>query len=104
MAEQKAPVSIWPALLVIILLMSTLFCDQFWPYRITIPSPTGQYALEERYIDMGGWGYRGKTYLLAKRRYYKVDDVGPGYAYWLDEEKFSVYGETYAVSDFIDRP
>ena len=66
----------------------------------TILSPTGQYALEQRYLDMGGWGYRGRTYLLANGTYYRIDDIGPGHVSWTDDEVFSVYGENYAVSDF----
>lgn len=82
------------------------FCDIFWPYRNTVPSPTGDYALEQRYMDWGP-SYRCHTYLLANNRYYKISNIGPGGAYWDDEETFSVgyrfyewHGKTYTVSDF----
>lgn len=78
-----------------------IFCDAFWPNRFRIPSPNGEYALEQRYIDMRGAGYRGKTYLLANGRYYFIDSVGPGYAGWESDTVFYVYDGTYSVFDFI---
>lgn len=75
-------------LMFIMLFAAFLFCDILWPYRLTIPSPTGQYALEQRYLDMGGWGYWGRTYLLANGTYYRIDDIGPGHANWTDDEVF----------------
>ena len=86
--------------LLMFIMLFAAFLDILWPYRLTIPSPTGQYALEQRYLDMGGWGYRGRTYLLANGTYYRIDDIGPGHVSWTDDKVFSVYGENYAVSDF----
>lgn len=91
---------------IIAFFLVTVFCDAFWPYRLTVPSPTGDYALEQRYMDWGP-SYRCHTYLLANNRYYKISNIGPGGAYWDDEETFSVgyrfyewHGKTYTVSDF----
>ena len=83
-------------------LVCAFFCDAYWPYRLTITSPSGEYVLEQRYTDRGGWGYRSRTYLLVNGKYYRVDEVGPGYAGWKDDVTFFVYETTYTVSDFTD--
>lgn len=82
-----------------------LFCDSLWAGRLVKPSPTGEYALEQRYTGFLTAGYRGRTYLVANGTCYKVDDVGPGGVEWLSDDMFCVsyygYEHTYSVFDFI---
>lgn len=72
----------------------SVFCDFFWE-RWPIPSPTGEYRLEQRILDVGGWGYRCRTYLYADGKCYKISKGGIGTAHWLDDETFAVSGSAF---------
>ena len=82
-----------------------MFCSWFYPYRMTISSPSGAYVIEQRYTDFLSAGYRGKTFLATPRGRWFVDDFGPGYASWVSETAFAVTYDAdniteYHVSDF----
>lgn len=94
------------ALIVTVLLY--LFWSDLWPYSLDIPSPTGEYHLEQRYTDFLTPGYRGKTFLVYQDRRWFIDDVGPSYAGWLSDTEFFVGDRSfsdrsceYSVFEFI---
>ena len=74
----------------VLLVTSLLYSDSWWPTRWPIPSPTGEYRLEQRILDVGGWGYRCRTYLYADGKSYKISKGGIGTAHWIDDETFAV--------------
>lgn len=96
--------------IILLFVLLYMFCNDLWPYRLDVPSPTGEYRLEQRYTDFLTPGYRGKTFLVCENRRWFVDDIGPGYAGWLSDTEFFVgdrnepesdlYRE-YSVFDFI---
>ena len=96
------------ALLVVVMILLYMFWSDLWPYSLDIPSPTGEYRLEQHYTDFLSPGYRGKTFLVCQNRRWFLDDIGPGYAGWLSGTEFfvgdrsveSLYRE-YSVFDFI---
>lgn len=84
------------------------FWSELWPYSLSIPSPTKEYYLEQRYTDFLTPGYRGKTYLVYQNQCWFIEDIGPGYAGWLSDTEFFVgdrhlesHSDTYSVFDFI---
>ncbi len=99
-----------PAIILLLVLLY-MFCSDLWPYINDIPSPTGEYRLEQRYTDFLTPGYRGKTFLVCGNRRWFVEDVGPGCAGWLSDTEFFVgdrhgmdrsFYEEYSVFDFIE--
>ncbi len=98
-------------LTVIVMTLLYMFWSDLWPYIRDIPSPTGEYRLEQRYTDFITPGYRGKTFLVYGGQYWFVDDVGPGSAGWLSDTEFFIgnrhhmkdrgFYQEYSVFDFI---
>lgn len=96
-------------LLVVIMILLYLFWSDLWPYSLDIPSPTGEYHLEQRYTDFLTLGYRGKTFLVYQNRRWFLDDIGPGSAGWLSDTDFFVGDRNhadlcrqYSVFDFLE--
>ncbi len=96
--------------LILLWVLLYMFYSDLWPYINDIPSPTGEYRLEQRYTDFLTPGYRGKTFLVCGNRRWFIDDVGPGSAGWLSDTEFFVgdrsakdhgFYEEYSVFDFI---
>ncbi len=93
----------------IIMVLLYMFWSDLWPYSLDIPSPTGEYHLEQRYTDFLTPGYRGKTFLVYQDRRWFIDDVGPSYAGWLSDTEFFVGDRSfsgrsceYSVFEFIE--
>ncbi len=90
-----------------IMLLQT-FDSSFWPHVLRYPSPSGEYCLEHRYTDFGGYGCRGKLFLVHGRHRRFIVDVGPGHAGWLSDTEFCIgqptddwYAE-YSVLDYVE--
>lgn len=86
--------AVWGAVLL------NVFCSRFYPYRVTISSPSGTYAIEQRYTDFLSAGYRGKTFLVTPRGRWFVDNFGPGYTSWVSDTAFIVTYDAHHITEY----
>ena len=78
------------------------------------PSPTGEYSIRMHWIDVGGWGWQGRIYLvkhgILNTKYWTGLSV-PASCKWLSDHEFEIDGGSWPtekhkfnVYDFIRQP
>ena len=78
-----------------LIIISTCVLGLYW-WRTDVsvnPSPTGEYSIKMYWTDVGGWGWRGKVYLVEHgffdRKYWTGYYV-PASSKWVSDYEFEL--------------
>ena len=94
----KIVISVLVALSVILGSILYIYCSRT---EISVnTSPTGEYSIKMYWIDVGGWGWQGKIYLVKhgviNRRYWTGLTV-PASSKWLSNYEFEIDGGSWPI-------
>jgi len=108
------------AIIFTIVFISAIFISVMGLYRsltdvVVNPSPTGAYSIKMYWTDVGGWGWKGKVYLVKHGVFDKKYRTGvnvPASSEWVSDFEFEltfpsnnavsgVETKKYSVDNFI---
>lgn len=102
----------------LILIITMLLCcgvcvSAYWLRTeiITSSSLNDEYSIEARWTDVGGWGYRGKIYLVQNNaifaKKYFTGKVVPAKYDWISDTEFYIDNgsgkKVFDINDFLKK-